>query len=221
MNDSLTLYHAPMTCSRVTMTALEEIGIRYDVVMVNLMAGEQRRPAYRAINRAGKVPALKVGDRMLTENVAILSYLGGRFPDAGLLPLTADPVEQARMIADLLWCSATLHPLVRSLRFPGMMTLGDPEGVKAKGVEMILPVLTRLEERFAESIWWYGDTWSIVDQYLAWLMATASGGYDLSPFPAVLQHAARSSSRPAFQRMEHREFEAAQAADVPMPPATR
>ncbi|MDP1717964.1 MAG: glutathione S-transferase N-terminal domain-containing protein, partial [Burkholderiales bacterium] len=66
--------------------ALEEIGAEYEYVKVDLFKGEGRSPAYLAINPAGKVPVLVDGDFTLTESVAILNYLGEKFPASGLAP---------------------------------------------------------------------------------------------------------------------------------------
>ena len=65
---------------------LEEIGTPYQRQLVNLARGEHKSDAYLKINPHGKVPALAVDDTVLTENVAILTYLARRFPEAHLLP---------------------------------------------------------------------------------------------------------------------------------------
>jgi glutathione S-transferase len=84
----ITLYFAPNTCARVPMTALEEIGIPFKTELVAFMRGDHRSPGYLALNPKGKVPALTVDGRVLTENVAILVWLATTFPDATLLPMT-------------------------------------------------------------------------------------------------------------------------------------
>ncbi len=69
------LYHAPGACSFAAHMALEESGLAYEVTRVNLAEGEQRTPAYLAINPKGRVPALADGDFVLTEVPAILRYV--------------------------------------------------------------------------------------------------------------------------------------------------
>ena len=49
------LYHTPGACSRLTLSALEEIGLMYEDQVVNIFSGEQRSPTYLAINPKGKV----------------------------------------------------------------------------------------------------------------------------------------------------------------------
>ncbi len=82
----LTFYHSPNTRSSGALTLLEELGAHYDLHILNMKAGEHRQPAYLAINPMGKVPALRHGDAVVTEQVAIFLYLADLFPEAGLAP---------------------------------------------------------------------------------------------------------------------------------------
>ena len=88
-SDTVTLYHAPNSRSSAALTLLEELGAPYRLHVLNLNAGEQRKPAYLAINPMGKVPAVKHGDALITEQVAIFIYLADLFSDAGLAPKLA------------------------------------------------------------------------------------------------------------------------------------
>ena len=118
----LKLYHCPFACSGVTMNALEEAGLEYDDQLVNIGTGEQKRPEYLAVHPDGKVPALAVDDEVLTENPSILMFLHGIAPDARLLPNVGSPLARARQASDLVWCSATVHPMVRQIRMPVRLT---------------------------------------------------------------------------------------------------
>ena len=88
--------------------ALAEAGADYEYVVVNLDAGEQKRPAFLALNPHGKIPVLQDGDFVLAESDAILWYIAEKLPDARLLPApsaaagTATAAE-ARARA-LQWC---------------------------------------------------------------------------------------------------------------------
>lgn len=202
----LKLYHCPFACSGVTMNALEEAGLDYDDQLVNIMKGEQKRPEYLAVHPDGKVPALAVDDQVVTENPSILMFLHGIAPDAKLLPDAESPMERARQASDLVWCSATVHPMVRQIRMPIRFTDGDPSGVQAKGHEYLHGVCARVEERLDGNDWWYGADWSIVDVYLRWLMTTAaSAGFEVQNYPNVVDLVERVQQRPSFQRAQARE----------------
>jgi glutathione S-transferase len=90
-NRKVTLYHSPNTRSSGSLTLLEELGAPYELHVLNMKAGEQRQPAYLAINPMGKVPALRHGDALITEQVAIFLYLADLFPEVGLAPPIGDP----------------------------------------------------------------------------------------------------------------------------------
>ncbi len=202
----LKLYMMPFACSRVTLNALEEAGLDYEVQAINLLKGEQKSPDYLKIHPGGKVPALSVDGNIITENAAILIYLNALAPEAGLLPNTDDPLEQAKLYSDLIWCSSTFHPAIRQVRAPMRFTDGDTSGVFAKGLEYTNNALARVEERVSDGRWWHGDTWSIVDVYMNWCYTTAaSADYSLDKFPAVQDHSARVQARPSFERAMARE----------------
>ena len=98
------LYHAPGACSFAAHMALEESGLAYEVTRVNLAEGEQRSPAYLAINPKGRVPALADGDFVVTEVPAILRYVSRISSGAALWP--ADPRDDARCAEWLAWISS-------------------------------------------------------------------------------------------------------------------
>jgi glutathione S-transferase len=66
--------------------ALAEAGARYDFVPVDLDKGENKTPAYLALNPHGKVPVLTDGDFALPESNAILWYVAETHPASGLVP---------------------------------------------------------------------------------------------------------------------------------------
>jgi glutathione S-transferase len=90
-NDRITLYYSPQTRATGTRVLLEELGAPYDLHVLNMKAGEQRQPAYLAINPLGKVPVVRHGEALVTEQVAITIYLADLFPKAGLTPALDDP----------------------------------------------------------------------------------------------------------------------------------
>jgi glutathione S-transferase len=65
---------------------LQELGVAYEFVTVDLRAGEHRSPQFLELNPAGKIPVLVDGDRVITESVAISLYLAEKYPEGGLLP---------------------------------------------------------------------------------------------------------------------------------------
>jgi glutathione S-transferase len=87
----ITLFHSPNTRSTGALILLEELQVPYDLHVLNMQAGEQRQPAFLAINPMGKVPAILYGDALVTEQIAIYIFLADLFPQAGLAPDLNDP----------------------------------------------------------------------------------------------------------------------------------
>ncbi|MGH8174151.1 MAG: glutathione S-transferase N-terminal domain-containing protein, partial [Rhodanobacteraceae bacterium] len=77
------LYYYPGACSLADHIVLEWIGTDYE--LIEMSRASVKSPEYLAINPAGSVPLLRHGDFLLTENVAILSYLADLFPKARLI----------------------------------------------------------------------------------------------------------------------------------------
>ena len=95
MSGSLQLYYAPRTRSRRALWCLEETGQPFERKALKLRAGEHKKPAYRAINPSGKVPALVDGKQVITESAAICAYLADKYPESGLAPNVTAPKRGA------------------------------------------------------------------------------------------------------------------------------
>jgi glutathione S-transferase len=85
-SDTIVFFHSPQSRSGGTRILLEELGAPYELHAVNMKAGEQRKPAFLAVNPMGKVPAILHRGELVTEQVAIFIYLADLFPRAGLAP---------------------------------------------------------------------------------------------------------------------------------------
>ena len=85
------LYEFAPTRSIRARWTLQELGIDFESVVVNLQQGEHRRPEFLRLNPAGKLPVLVDGEVVLNESVAIVLYLAGKYPERGLLPPMSDP----------------------------------------------------------------------------------------------------------------------------------
>ncbi|GAB2573316.1 glutathione S-transferase family protein [Dyella jejuensis] len=93
MNRKITFFHAPNSRSGGTLALLEELGADYELHLLNLKSGEQREAAYTAINPMGKVPAIRHGDALVTEQPAVFLYLADLYAEAGLAPAIGEPLR--------------------------------------------------------------------------------------------------------------------------------
>lgn len=214
MNKPLTLYLCRNVCSMAPHIALLEAGADFSTVHIDLEKGEQHTPEYRRINPRGYVPALKVGDEVLVENLAILVWIARTWPDARLLP-AGTPEEEAQILSYLSWCTGTLHSVFGRLFKPGYLVSGDEavESLKEQARTDVQKHFTEIEARLADREWAFGE-FSIVDTFLfvCYHWATELLGLDVSAFPSYRQHYERMLQRPAVARMLEAERELARAA---------
>jgi len=89
----LTFFHSPNSRSAGTRILLEELGAPYELVALDMKAGQTRAPGYTAINPMGKVPAIVHQGALITEQPAVFIYLADLFPEAGLAPAIGDPLR--------------------------------------------------------------------------------------------------------------------------------
>ncbi len=178
----LTLYFAPGSSSMAPHIALHEIGVPFERRPISMARKEQREPAYLAINPEGKVPALLIDGRPLTEVAGILFYLGRRFPDAALMP-TDDPEAEAHVISWMSFIAATIHPS-RRLR-----------------IEIAKQVWALAEQRLGGRDWAVGR-YSVADIHLFRLFWRLVGTHKAvaETFPGLFSHYQRMMARPAVQR---------------------
>ncbi|WP_017759495.1 glutathione S-transferase family protein [Pseudacidovorax intermedius] len=106
---ALVLHDAPLSghAHRVRLF-LSLLGLPWRSQVVDLKAGEHKRPAFLAMNRFGQVPVLQDGDVVLADSNAILVYLNARYAPDPTLWLPADPVGAARVQR---WLSLAAGPL--------------------------------------------------------------------------------------------------------------
>jgi glutathione S-transferase len=169
MNDNrrITLFHAPNARSAATLLLLEELGVPYDLQVLNLNVGEQHHAGYLAVNPMGKVPALRHGDAVITEQVAIFLYLADLFPGAGLAPLPDDALR-GPYLRWMVFYAACFEPALvdRSLQRDGGRRRSSPYGDYDTMLGTLTGQLARgpwmLGERFsaADVLWGMGLTWT-------------------------------------------------------------
>jgi len=90
---SITLYHHPWTRAANVVWMLEELGVDYDLVYTDIMAGAHKTPSFLAMNPMGKLPTLVDGDTVITESAAIALTLADKHSLGDLAPALDDPAR--------------------------------------------------------------------------------------------------------------------------------
>ena len=204
---SITFYYTPHTSASRVHWVLEELGVPYDKVKLDLRAGDQHKPEFLAINPNGKVPALVVDGTPLFESLAIILYLGDRFGvDKGLWPRVGSS-EHAEALSWSVWGSVTLGGTIfriffnTSEWFPADSRNAIQAEAATKEFEGALKVL---DQRLQGREYLVGSGFTLVDAANAAALAWALGFIktDITAYPAVAAWIERCVSRPANRAVE-------------------
>ena len=199
---ALKLYYAPGACSLASHIALEESGIPYETQRLDLAAGDQRKPDYLRLNPRGRVPTLVVDGHVLTENVGIMTYVAGGYPQANLWP--KDTWHQAQAVSTMAWLSNTVHTtfghILRAARYAD-----DPaaqEAIKAKARTSYEDYLREIDTLLNGKKWCFDKHFTVVDGYL--LVFYRWGNRQKMPVRSLPHYSAlidRVMARPAVKKV--------------------
>ncbi|MEL6872508.1 MAG: glutathione S-transferase family protein [Pseudomonadota bacterium] len=192
MAETLTLYTNPMSRGRTARWMLEEVGVPYDVEVLE-MGTSMKAPEYLAINPMGKVPAIKHVDRVVTEVAAICAYLADTFPDAGLAP----PVD-AR--ADFYrWMCFAAGPLEAAMTNRSMGFELKAEQRQGSGYGSYETAVQTMADAVAKRRFIAGDTFSAADVCVGSLLEYALNFKLVEPQGAFTDYVARVTDRAAHK----------------------
>jgi len=196
MEGMMRLYEFGPTRSIRARWTLQELGVEFEPITVNLVAGEHRRPEFLKINPAGKLPVLVDGDLVLTESVAIVLYLAEKYPEKGLLP--ADLTGRAQVNRWLLFAATELEqPLWRisrhtalypeDKRLPGDVALARQEFKEMAAV---------LEKHLQGRQFVVGDRATVADFVTAYTLDWGGEARLLDELPVLRRYMERMYARP-------------------------
>jgi glutathione S-transferase len=186
---------APTRSIRVRWT-LQELGVDFEAVTVNLIAGEHRSPEFLKINPAGKLPVLVDGDTILTESIAIVLYLAEKYRDKRLVP--TDLQQRAQLTRWLLFTTTELEqPLWRIARHTTLY----PENRRLPGEvalarEDFAAMANVLEEYMSGREFVVGDTATVGDFVLAYTLDWAKLVNLLDSLPRLEAYMEQMYARP-------------------------
>ena len=199
MASNLRLYHAAPSRSSTALWMLEEVGEPYDLNVLDLKAGDQRKPAYLAINPMGKVPALEHNGQLITEVGAICLYLADAFLKAGLAPAIGDPLR---------------GPYLRWMFFQGNAfepAIIDKALKREPGPPSTLPygdfdtTIETVAKAVAKGPWFLGDRFTALDVYFGSAIRWTTL-FGLCPDrPEFRAYITRLGERPAAKRAAARD----------------
>jgi len=195
MTDELVFYTNPMSRGRIVRWMLEEIGQPYRTEVLDF-GTTMKAPEYLKVNPMGKVPAIRHGDALITEQVAIYLYLADLVPEAGLAPAIGDPLR-GPYLRWMVYYGSCVEPAIvdkAMKRDPAPLAMcpyGDYD-----------TMLKTLTDQLAAGPYVLGERFSAVD--VLWGTAlTWITNFDLIPkSPVIVDYLARVNARPSVAKIK-------------------
>ena len=183
-------------CYRVRLL-LSLLGLKHEVLTVNLMKGENREPWFLKLNPRGQVPALDDGGTVVWDSMAILVYLARKYGGEKWLP--TDPQGMAEVMQWLaLMENEILYGLAKArviCKFKRPGNLEEAQLLGRKGLDV-------LEQRLAAHQWLALDHVTIADVgCFPYVALAAEGEIALDPYASVRSWIERIKALPGFVGM--------------------
>jgi glutathione S-transferase len=198
------LHYFPSNASMTPHMVLEELGVPYELVLVDRTTNAHHSPEYLKLNPNGKIPVLVDGDLVLYETAAITLHLADTHAGAGLAPPLGTP-ERAQFYKWLMWLSNTLQAEM-PLYFYSDRWADTPEGaaaLKRHAEAHIAAMIDQLEAELARhgGPWFLGAHYSVLDPYVLMLCRWTRGmARPARTLPHLGPYLQRLLARPAVQR---------------------
>ena len=175
--ETLVLYASPMSSATPVVLAMTELGVPHEVVLVDLVAGEQHEPEFLDLNPGGKVPTLVVDGMPMFEALAIMQWLGERYGvERGLWPAPGTP-ERLEALSWSCWAYVSFGgALQRYIHATGdrVPTQGHSDGQEELAMEQLQSFLGVLDGRLRRTAYLLGETFSLLDLIVGSVVAYAA-----------------------------------------------
>lgn len=197
------IFHAPRSRSTRVIWAAEELGVPYEVERVQLFSGPPS-PEFLEINPSRTLPAMRDGDVMMTESVAIIQYIADRHA-GGALTVKPGAANYGDYLQFLFLGEAGLGAPLNALI--GTRFMGPPEAQDNWTCNMVMEGffnrLQLVDRQLAGRPYLAGDTFSLADISVTYALGLVTSLLEkVDRFPAhLLDYQKRMTERPAFQRM--------------------
>ncbi|HKZ10857.1 MAG TPA: glutathione S-transferase family protein [Rhodanobacteraceae bacterium] len=190
----LVLFHNPHSRAAMTRALLEELGVDYELRVIDFRNSAQLAPEYLAINPMGKVPAIHHHGTVVTETVAIYIYLADVFRQADLAPALDDP-QRGTYVRWLVFYAACFEPAVgdRAMKREPAPRAQSPYADFDTTINAIVGALK-------PGPWLLGERFSAVDVLWGNALRWLTGFGMVEATPVVADYVARVMVRPAEQR---------------------
>ncbi|MGW8394123.1 glutathione S-transferase family protein [Pseudoduganella sp. HUAS MS19] len=198
-----TLYYGRGTASLAIHAALKEIGVPYDLVEIDIEAGQQRSPEYLRINPQGKVPTLLIDGKPFTESAALMMMLAERHPQSSLAP-PAGSLARAQWYELLVMMANNLGGNFRLWFYPSDIGSTKEDSTLRSAIQLRIEAMwATLDARLADNgPYLLGESFSGADLMLTMYMRWSRNmPRPATAWPALQKYADMMRARPSWRHI--------------------
>ena len=194
------LYFSPSTRSTRPRWLLEELGVPYELVVVDMFNKAHKTPDYLAnVHPHGAVPAAEIDGKNIIESGAIVAALADRFLEKGFAPSPHSP-ERAVYFQWLFYAQVTVEPAIVAMLDTRKDGATHTPEKKASVESHWRDVLAFLDRNLDKKDWITGQRFCAADCVMGSLLVWANSTKIVESAPNVVAYVERCKSRPAFQK---------------------
>ena len=196
MSDKIVLFTNPMSRGLIAHWMLEEVGVPYEIKLIDFEKQDNRKPDFLKVNPMAKVPTIIHRGVVVTEAAAVCTYLADAFPQAGLAPATDDPAR-GTYLRWLYFGAGCVEPALVDHLFKRP----PPSKRGALGYGSYEETLNALETALKPGPYILGQKFSAADVYIGSEIGWGMLAKSLEPRPLLKEYYERVSARPAYKRV--------------------
>ncbi|MDG0816258.1 glutathione S-transferase family protein [Bdellovibrio svalbardensis] len=194
------VYGSPRSSAGRVYLMLEELGLKYKTMPMDMKNKEHKSPEFLALNPNGKVPCLKENDYVIWESIAINQYLAEKYmPEM----LGSTPEEKGHVAQWSVWAMTELQPPLVDILIQMIFVTEDKRNhsVIEKAKEKIPGLMNILNQALTNKDYLVGGKFSVADINMASVVSILTHLHmDVSPYKNVQHWMEKMNSRPAFRK---------------------
>jgi len=196
----LILYYHRRTRAQRVRWMLEELGVDYSLVDIDIYKGEGRKPEYQAIHPLGQLPAIRIDGKVMIESGAIIHWLAEAHPQSGLAP-SLDSPERTEFLQWMYFAVTTLEQPATEITLHGKIL---PDSIAVKEIipfdqHRLARALQALEPVFNDREYLLKSGFSAADilagSMIMWM------NEEIADFPNLQEYGKRLKQRPAYRKL--------------------
>ncbi len=169
------LFYYPRNASWAPHLVLAEMGLSFELVLVDRKSNEQKSPEYLLLNPSGRIPTLSCENTVIFESAAICLYLCERHPESGLIPVVGS-AERAKFYQWLFYLNSTIQPELMVYFYPQKHTFGEETKKIVMAQESrVIDMFSLIDRELEGREFLVGSHITVCDYFLFMLSHWASG----------------------------------------------